>query len=78
VKKKDGTLRLCIDYEELNKITIKNCYPLPRMDDLFDGYRGQGPFPKLISVRGTTDAESRMRIYPRLRFVPDIDTTSSW
>jgi len=36
VKKKDGTLRLCIDYWELNKITVKNRYPLPRIDDLFD------------------------------------------
>ena len=36
VKKKDGTLRLCIDYKELNKVTIKNKYPLPRIDDLFD------------------------------------------
>jgi len=33
VKKKDGTLRSCIDYRELNKITIKNKYPLPRIDD---------------------------------------------
>nr|GFA31862.1 putative reverse transcriptase domain-containing protein [Tanacetum cinerariifolium] len=36
VKKKDGSMRLCIDYRELNKITIRNCYPLPRIDDLFD------------------------------------------
>ncbi|GJZ12544.1 hypothetical protein Tco_0547774 [Tanacetum coccineum] len=36
VKKKDGSFRLCIDYRELNKITIKNQYPLPRIDDLFD------------------------------------------
>ena len=36
VKKKDGTQRLCIDYRELNKVTIKNRYPLPRIDDLFD------------------------------------------
>ena len=36
VKKKDGSLRLCIDYWQLNKITIKNKYPLPRIDDLFD------------------------------------------
>ena len=35
VKKKDGSLRLCIDYRELNKVTIKNRYPLPRIDDLF-------------------------------------------
>ena len=36
VKKKDGTLRLVIDYRMLNKVTIKNRYPLPRIDDLFD------------------------------------------
>ena len=35
VKKKDGTLRLCIDYRQLNKMTIKSKYPLPRIDDLF-------------------------------------------
>ena len=36
VKKKDGSLRLCIDYRQLNKVTIKNKYPLPKIDDLFD------------------------------------------
>ena len=36
VKKKDGSFRMCIDYCQLNKVTIKNKYPLPRIDDLFD------------------------------------------
>ena len=36
IKKKDGTLRLCIDYHQLNKMTIKNIYPFPHTDDLFD------------------------------------------
>jgi len=36
VKKKDGSMRLCIDYRQLNKVTIKNRYPLPRIDDLMD------------------------------------------
>ncbi|GJU92228.1 putative reverse transcriptase domain-containing protein [Tanacetum coccineum] len=40
VKKKDSTMRMCIDYRELNKLTIKNRYPLPRIDDLFDQLQG--------------------------------------
>ena len=40
VKNIDGTLRLCIDFRQLNKETIKNKYPLPRIDDLFDQLRG--------------------------------------
>ena len=39
-KKKDKILRLCIDYRQLNRVTIKNRYPLPRIDDLFDQLRG--------------------------------------
>ena len=47
VKRKDGTLRLCIDYRELNKVPVKNKYPLPRIDDLFDQLQGAQYFSKI-------------------------------
>nr|GEZ21752.1 retrotransposon protein, putative, Ty3-gypsy subclass [Tanacetum cinerariifolium] len=47
VKKKDGSMRLCIDYRELNKITIRNRYPLLRIDDLFDQLQGAMHFSKI-------------------------------
>ena len=47
VKKKDGTLRLCIDYKQLNKLALKNKYPLPRIDDLFDQLKGASIFSKI-------------------------------
>ena len=42
MKKKDGTMRMCIDYRELNKVTVKHKYPLPRINDLFDQLQGVG------------------------------------
>ena len=47
VKKKDESMRLCIDYRELNKVTIRNQYPLPRIDDLFDQLQGAKVFSKI-------------------------------
>ncbi|GKG14212.1 hypothetical protein Tco_0353812, partial [Tanacetum coccineum] len=47
VKKKDGSLCMCIDYRELNKLTIKNRYPLPRIDYLFDQLQGSRYFSKI-------------------------------
>jgi hypothetical protein len=47
VSKNDGTQRLCVDYRALNEVTVKNKYPLPRIDDLFDQLHGAFVFPKI-------------------------------
>jgi len=47
VKKKDGSMRLCVDYRQLNKVTIKNQYPLPRIHDLMDQLVGAEVFSKI-------------------------------
>jgi hypothetical protein len=47
VRKKDGTVRLCIDFRQLNKVTVKNKYPLPRIDDLFDQLKVAKIFSKI-------------------------------
>lgn len=52
VKKKDGTLRMCVDYRGLNRITRKNRYPLPRIDELIDRFKGAQYFSKLDLLSG--------------------------
>nr|GFA81897.1 putative reverse transcriptase domain-containing protein [Tanacetum cinerariifolium] len=47
VKKKDRSFRMCIDFKELNKLTVKNRYPLPRIDDLFDQLQGSSVYSKI-------------------------------
>ena len=47
MKNKDGNFQMCIDYRQLNKLTIKNRYPLPRIDELFDQVRGASVFLKI-------------------------------
>ena len=47
VKKEDGSFRVCIDYRELKKLTVKNRYPLPRINDLFDQLQGAKYFSKI-------------------------------
>lgn len=54
VRKKDGTLRMCMDYRQLNKLTIKNKYPLPLIDEHFDQVKGAMVFSKIDLCQDTT------------------------
>ncbi|KAL4032858.1 hypothetical protein IC575_005941 [Cucumis melo] len=68
VKKKDGSMRLCIDYRELNKVTIKNCYPLTRIDDLFDKLQGATVFSKIDLRSGYHKLRIRDSDIPKTTF----------
>ncbi|KAL5541347.1 hypothetical protein UlMin_045674 [Ulmus minor] len=68
VKKKDGTLRMCIDYRELNKVTVKNRYPLPRIDDLFDQLKGATIFSKIDLRSGYHQLKIKEEDVPKSAF----------
>ncbi|GJW89377.1 putative reverse transcriptase domain-containing protein [Tanacetum coccineum] len=68
VKKKDGSFRMCIDYQELNKLTVKNRYPLPRIDDLFDQLQGSQYFSKIDLRSGYHQLRVREEDIPKTAF----------
>nr|GEX13420.1 putative reverse transcriptase domain-containing protein [Tanacetum cinerariifolium] len=68
LKEKDGALRMCIDYRELNKLTIKNRYPLPRIDDLFDQLQGACCFSKIDLRLGYHQLRVRDEDIPKTAF----------
>ncbi|GJV86179.1 putative reverse transcriptase domain-containing protein [Tanacetum coccineum] len=68
VKKKDGSFRMCIDYQELNKLTVKNHYPLPRIDDLFDQLQGSSVYSKIDLRSGYHQLRVREEDIPKTTF----------
>ncbi|GKC46433.1 putative reverse transcriptase domain-containing protein [Tanacetum coccineum] len=68
VKKKDGSFRMCIDYQELNKLTVKNRYPLPRIDYLFDQLQGSSVYLKIDLRSGYHQLRVRDEDIPKTAF----------
>ncbi|GJY26643.1 putative reverse transcriptase domain-containing protein [Tanacetum coccineum] len=68
VKKKDGSFRMCIDYRELNKLTVKNRYPLLRIDDLFDQLQGSSVYSKIDLRSGYHQLRVREEDIPKTAF----------
>ncbi|GJS60558.1 putative nucleotidyltransferase, ribonuclease H [Tanacetum coccineum] len=68
VKKKDGSFRMCIDYRELNKLTVKNRYPLPRIDDLFYQLQGLSMYLKIDLRSGYHQLRVREEDIPKTAF----------
>jgi hypothetical protein len=68
VKKKDGSLRMCMDYRELDKVTIKNKYPLQRIEDLLDQLQGASLFSKIDLWSGYHQVKVKERDIPKIAF----------
>nr|GFC45446.1 putative reverse transcriptase domain-containing protein [Tanacetum cinerariifolium] len=68
VKKKNGSFRMCIGYRELNKLTVKNRYPLPRIDDLFDQFQGSSVYFKIDLRLGYHQLRVREEYIPKIAF----------
>nr|GFB02048.1 retrotransposon protein, putative, Ty3-gypsy subclass [Tanacetum cinerariifolium] len=68
VKKKDGSFQMCIDYQELNKLTVKNRYPVPRVDDLFDQLQGSSVYFKIDLRLGYHQLRVREEDIPKTAF----------
>jgi hypothetical protein len=68
VEKKDGTQRMCVDYQSLNEMTIKNKYPLPRIEDLFDQMKGASVFSNIDLRSGCHQLKIRESDIPKTAF----------
>ena len=69
VEKKEGTWRMCVDYRDLNAVTVKNKYPLPRIEDLFDQLKGARVFSKIDLRSGYHQLRIRPSDIPKTAFI---------
>ena len=78
VKKKDGSMRMCVDYRALNAATIKNKYPLPRINDLFEQLKGARVFSKIDLRSGYHQLKIHPQDVPKTAFVTRYGSMSFW
>jgi hypothetical protein len=77
VKKKDGSMRMCIDYQNMNDVTVKNKYPLPRIDDLLDQLRNTKFFSKIDLRSGYDQMKIQSEDIPKTTLSQGMDNMSS-